>query len=291
MELLQLRYFYESAKKESFAMTAKKHFVPTSSVSASVKRLENELGISLFDRTSNRIKLNENGYVFYGMLEEVFEKIDRTVAAITECSQQKAVISILIKARRNWITELIIKYKKQFPHVSFQISHDVQFSNFDDFDVIIDEQTEHYTGCASFLLCIEQICVKASTNHPLAGQKLTFRQLKDEPFIIAQKGSRMWQLLEKTATQNGFVPKVSIESNDRQCMLRYAEAGMGLILGSKSALSDESEKNITALNITDFNETQSIYVYYHSVKKSNVSLDGFLAFLNSKGQDVIYVDK
>ena len=42
MEMLQLRYFYESAQNESFAKTAEKYMVPTTSVSASVKRLEKE---------------------------------------------------------------------------------------------------------------------------------------------------------------------------------------------------------------------------------------------------------
>ena len=75
MEFLQLRYFYESAKNESFALTAKKHMVPTSSVSASVKRLENELGTKLFDRSSNRITLNEKGFVFFGMVEDIFSTV------------------------------------------------------------------------------------------------------------------------------------------------------------------------------------------------------------------------
>ena len=57
MELLQLRYFFDSSKNESFAKTAQKYMVPPSSVSASVKRLESELGCRLFDRQSNRIKL------------------------------------------------------------------------------------------------------------------------------------------------------------------------------------------------------------------------------------------
>ena len=63
--MLQLRYFYESAKTESFAKTAEKYMVPASSVSASVKRLEQELETSLFDRTSNKIKLNDKGYYHF----------------------------------------------------------------------------------------------------------------------------------------------------------------------------------------------------------------------------------
>ena len=57
MEFLQLRYFYESAKSESIAKTAKSFMVPASSVSAAIKRLEEELGCALFERTANRIRL------------------------------------------------------------------------------------------------------------------------------------------------------------------------------------------------------------------------------------------
>ena len=48
MEMLQLRYFYDSARTESFSKTAKKYMVPVSSVSASIKRLEKELDTELF---------------------------------------------------------------------------------------------------------------------------------------------------------------------------------------------------------------------------------------------------
>ena len=92
----------------------------------------------------------------------------------------------------------------------------------------------------------------------------------------------MWQLLDKAASRSGFVPKIAIESNDRQCIIRYIESEMGLYLGSRNALLDESEKNLAALNITDFNETQSVYVYHTSPQKTDISLKGFLAFIKTK---------
>ena len=81
MEMLQLRYFYESAKNESFAKTAEKYLVPTSSVSASIKRLEAELGIRLFDRSANRITLNANGKKLQQSLCTVFNELDQAVEA------------------------------------------------------------------------------------------------------------------------------------------------------------------------------------------------------------------
>ena len=76
MEMLQLKYFFESAKNESFAKTAEKFMVPTTSVSASVKRLEQELGCKLFDRQSNSITLNANGKRMQQALCVVFSELE-----------------------------------------------------------------------------------------------------------------------------------------------------------------------------------------------------------------------
>ena len=281
MEFLQLRYFYESAKNKSFALTAKKHMVPTSSVSAAIKRLENELGTKLFDRSSNSISLNEKGFIFYETVEDIFNKLDDAISAITENANMNPTIKILIKARRKWITELIIQYKKQFPYVCFEISHDALVSNFEPFDIIIDEQSDQYLSKESFLLSVEEICVKVSKNNPLTNKILTFKNLKDYSFLVFQRGGRMWQVLEKHSAKNGFIPNVSLVSNDRQCLIRYAESGLGLLLGSKNALRDETEKGLAALNVVDFNEKQMVYVYYNPESVKDISINSFISFLRT----------
>ena len=65
MELLQLIYFCTAAETESFVQAAKKCGVPAASISHSVKRLENELQLPLFDRQANSVSLNERGKAFY----------------------------------------------------------------------------------------------------------------------------------------------------------------------------------------------------------------------------------
>ena len=54
MNLRQLRYFQDTAQSQNLAETARKHMVPASSVSAAIRRLEEELGVELFDRSSNK---------------------------------------------------------------------------------------------------------------------------------------------------------------------------------------------------------------------------------------------
>lgn len=76
MDLLQLRYFCYAAETESFAKAASRFRVPPSGISQSVKRLETELGQPLFERSANRIKLNEAGKGFYQKASEALEILD-----------------------------------------------------------------------------------------------------------------------------------------------------------------------------------------------------------------------
>ncbi len=283
MDLLQLRYFYESAQNENFSETAKKHFVPPSSVSAAVKRLEDELGVALFDRTSNRIKLNRQGRVLADSLSTVFSALDGAISTITTDRSEPVEISILIRARSKWITDLAIEYKQSHPEVSFRISNVKSLEEFNSFDIIIDQQSDWYGDRERFLLSIEQLCIKASKNSPLAGKTLTVNQLRDESFVTMGKGSAMRRLLEETGQRHGFTPNITIECNDRQCLFRCIEQGMGLDIGSLRSLNDDEQKNIVALNVTDFNEIQSVYVY-HRPRPSNPVMKDFLRFLKTKSR-------
>ena len=65
MELLQLTYFCDAAITQNFSKTAEKYNVPPSNISQSIKRLEKELSVSLFDRCANRVALNAQGQAFF----------------------------------------------------------------------------------------------------------------------------------------------------------------------------------------------------------------------------------
>lgn len=259
--------------------------VPPSSVSAAVKRLEKEVGVELFDRTCNRITLNSNGRILADALGTAFEQVEDALQTITDCGEQKREIRLLVRVRRKWITDLIIEYQKKQPNVIFRVTNDFSTEDFEDFDIIIDEQLDRYSERERFLLSVEQICIKASKDSPLAGRTLTMRLLHDQPFIMMGSGSPLRRLLERTGKRCGFAPRVAIECDDRQCMVRCVEAGMGLMLGTRKALQDKTEANIVPLNVTDFNEMQAAYVYYRKPENSDNVLRDFLNFLSQKAKE------
>ena len=87
MELLQLKYFKDAAELENFSKAAKKNMVPQPSISYAIKKLEDELGVLLFDRNGRKIFLNENG-------EYVYQKVSSILNTVDECSAYFANIIV-----------------------------------------------------------------------------------------------------------------------------------------------------------------------------------------------------
>lgn len=280
MEMLQLRYFFDTAKTGSFAKTAEHYAVPATSVSASVKRLEKELGCQLFDRTCNRIALNKNGRELQQSLGVIFEELDRTVYSLSNVNPDIREIKLLVRAMRGKITDHIIEYNAKHPHIKFKTCFDFGESNYENYDIIIDEEAELYPGYDRFPYCHTRISIRAAANHPLCGQTLTLQQLRNEPFIAIGEHNCLHRMLLRVCKKAGFTPNIVALSNDLSCLRKFAEAGIGIYLSREHSQAKHTTKT-EILNITDFDETQTICIYCRQASAyGNVS--HFLNFLKRK---------
>ena len=258
MELLQLRYFYESAKSGSFAKTAKKYMVPLTSVSASIRRLEKELDCKLFDRSSNRISLNENGRKLQQSLCVAFSEIDSTVDQITSQNYENTEIKVLVRGMRRNITDRILRFKEKIPDCSFKVSFDFHESNFENYDVIVDEESELYPEYEKFEFFSTKLRIKCAQDHPLLGRKIKMKQLCDCNFISMGEESNLHKILMDVCNQAGFTPKISVLCNDLECYEKLIAGGIGIAIGREKSLS----LDICYLDVTDLDKRYTLYCYY-----------------------------
>lgn len=258
MELLQLRYFYESAKNGSFAKTAQTYMVPLTSVSASIRRLEKELDCKLFDRTANRVSLNENGRKLQQSLCVAFTEIDGAIDNITIHRDRNTEIKVLVRGMRRNITDKIIGFKKKAPSCSFKVSFDFNETNFENYDVIIDEESDLYPEYEKFEFFSTKLKIKCSKDHPLLGRKIKMRQLCDCSFISMSEESNMHRILIDSCSQAGFTPKISALCNDLECYEKLIAGGIGIAIGREKSLSPD----IFYLEVTDLDKRYTLYCYY-----------------------------
>ncbi len=277
MEMLQLRYFYESAENGSFAKTAEKYMVPATSVSASVKRLEKELDCALFDRTSNRIVLNDKGRKLKESLTKIFDELDRTVDILTSSTADTRSITMLVRAMRGEITGQIIEYKTRHPHIAFKTVFDFEDTHIEDYDIIIDEETDKYDNYERIPLYTTTLTLRVAKNSPLCHQKLTLKQLAERPFISIGEKNGLHRILLNACRKAGFEPNIIVQSNDLLCNRKFIEAGVGIGI-SREYPGYLLPEGIELLDVNDFHETQTICAYYKKqAAYGNVS--HFLNFL------------
>ena len=278
MELLQLQYFFESAKSESFAKTAETHLVPTSSVSGAVRRLEAELGCQLFDRTANIIMLKSNGKRFYDSLRVAFDELEGAVRDLTGENEDTREIKMLVRAMRSDITDLIIEYREKFPRARFIISFDFYERDFEKYDIIIDEATNLYPKHQRFELYRMKLYMTVQSDCPLVGKRLSLKDLESESFISLSEQSNMHRILIKACRRAGFTPNITVLCNDIKCYEKLIESGMGIGLARKRK---DTAKNIRYLDIMDFDEDYTVFAYCkQSADYGNVG--HFLGFLRDK---------
>ena len=283
MELLQLRYFYESAKNENFSQTAKMFMVPTTSVSASIKRLEKELGCSLFDRSANRIRLNAKGQLLQQTLCSVFHDIDRTVEELSDHTQDVRQIKILVRGMRRKITDIITQYSRLHPNISFQTIFDYDDDHYQDYDIVIDDEKESYSGYERVELFSMRLRLKCAADHPLREKKVTLSALSEQPFISMNTNSNMHKILTKACGRVGFTPKIAVLCNDIACYEKFIAAGMGIGIARQEGSDWDVSNRICNLDVTDFNEHYTVYAYY-SPKEYYGNVKDFVNFLKRRAK-------
>lgn len=276
MELLQLRYFMESAQRGSFAATAEKYMVPATSVSAAVRRLEQELGCRLFDRTSNRIALNENGAQLLHTLESVFAQLDSTAGALSQ-QEDTREIRMLVRAMRSDITDRIVAFRALHPRIRFRTVFDFAARSGEDYDIIIDQAGASHPGCRSFRLYRMHLRLKAAADSPLCGKRLTMAQLQSEDFISLGDESNMTAILRRACRRAGFTPNIAVSSNDIKCYDKLVAAGIGIGL-ERQRTAQESDGRTVYLDVADFDEEYVVCAYYREAAAYG-NIEKFLTFL------------
>ena len=94
MDLSQLEHFKAVAETENMSKAAERIFVTQSALSKSVAKLEAELGTQFFDRTKNRIALNDAGELMLEHVNRVLSEIDSLRGAVKEYSRKNPKITI-----------------------------------------------------------------------------------------------------------------------------------------------------------------------------------------------------
>ncbi len=275
MEILQLKYFSHAAKTENFSHTAQHFMVPTSGISTSIKKLENEIGVSLFDRTANRISLNEYGKILLNAIDKSEELFNKAKTEIYDLLQTPfGELKLLILTNRQNVTNTISEFITKYPKISINIKHQEIISPLyiNDYDIIVTDlniETEHFY---KYFWLREELFLATHKNSRLAKKNtISSSELNDEKFICMPKGSSLRRCTDIYFEQKKLNPDIIIECDDPKYIQNYLKLGLGVTLFPEISWKNQISSDISLLKIDDGLYRDS-YIYTNKSSSNTVQL-------------------
>ena len=275
MELLQLKYFKEVAECENASHIAHKFMVAPSSISTSIKKLENELEVKLFDRTANTIKLNECGKILLRAVKNAEKEIHKAKMQMLELSQSvSGEIHLLILTNREYVMTKISSFKSEYPKVSFNIKH-VCYNdngNYADYDIIVSDRNITAKNFKKDFFIHEEVCFAVSAGHKLFGREHTeIKDFENEKIICMPKGSSMGDYVYNLFKDNNIHPIIAIECDEPQYIREYMKIGLGGTFFPIVSWQSRIDKSVKLLKIENGLYRDS-YIYTNENSKTAVKL-------------------
>ena len=284
MELRQLRYMLMVAEEKNFSRAAEKLYIAQPHLSQSIMKLEKQIGVRLFDRSTTPLRLTYAGELFAAKARQILnmqEELSRQMEDIVEDESGRLSIGIST-IRGSTVLPLVLPvFHQLFPKVEISLqegtSHELEnWLNKGITDLTIINLPLGKGEFSYEVVLEEEVLLAASFDHPLVqeqqkGQpgkgKIELRDLKDEPFILLQQGQGLRHIADLLFLRAGFRPKILLETRSSETALGLAAAGMGMTFSTLSLDTPSSSGLRPAyLRIADFPFGRTLVVVHRKDK-------------------------
>lgn len=217
MELLQLKYFQTVAYMEHISKAAKKLHIAQPSLSLMIKRLEDELGTSLFDRKGRNIQLNDSGKILLKHVNTIFSEIENAKMEIQNQYNEAHKRIIISISNPRFLSGMLIEYFNQNPDAFIQQSLGTRDSisiqlKKGEIDLGIAGPPIEDESIESCVLMEEDIVLVVPENHRFANRTtIDLTEVASESFISLAGYDEYKNTVNHLYQSAGFTPKVIFE--------------------------------------------------------------------------------
>ncbi len=289
VEVRQMRYFMEVAKREHVTEAANVLHVAQSSVSRQLAQLESELGVDLFIRNGRRVKLTPIGKILLQRVEQMLHMMNEAEREVKEyLDPEKGVVRIAfpISLAAHVLPKAIYAFRKKYPESKFQMRQALYGDLIDgvvngEFNLaMIAPLPEEDKHIQQKLLFTERIVALLPIHHPLANRaSIQLSEIKDESFVTLPEGTIFRKIVLSACQEIGFTPHIAFEGDDIDALKGLVSAGLGIALMPEVTLVETIPQSTVKIPLADPAVTRSIGVICPTQRKLLPTEQLFYRFL------------
>ena len=242
MELRHLRYFVTVAEELHFGRAAKKLHISQPPLSMQIRALEEELGVTLFNRTQRSVALTQAGNALLGEARHILARVDQAVLMTRRASRGEIgelAIGFISVADYNVLPVVLREFRRAFPLVNLTLRESTTDAQIRDLlagriDVGFVLPPINEASLESLPILREPLIAALPDKHPLARKagKLALEKLKDAPFILFPRpyAPGLYDDIVSCCKAAGFSPRVEQEAIQMQTIVSLVSAELGVAL-------------------------------------------------------------
>lgn len=261
MQLKSLRVFVTIVSEGGFTKAAESMFIGQPALSKTIQKMEQDLNVTLFDRTKKKMKLTDEGEVLYEKAKEILLMVEQIPEALHKISvditgELKIGIPQIIGSV--FFPKIADNFLSKYPKVRLHTTEKggviteklVESGELDiGFVVLPTLNTLNvellYQG--EFVVCV-------SSQHPLASiDKISVSELKEERFILFDKTFALYNLIFNYCMLKGFSPNIAFQSTQWDLVMELVSANLGITIVPKVLTNKLKNIDTKIISITDPN--------------------------------------
>lgn len=235
MDLLQLKYFQTVAKFNHITKAARELQIAQPALSVTISRLEEDIGVPLFNRTGRNIVLNEYGKIFLKRVNRALNELEAGRQEVTDLSGDEfGSVAIASTSISKQFCASLSSFSQRYPKANFRLTQitdenaklnllDTEAVDF----VFIIKKVER-PGLVFFPLEKKDIFLAVAPNHRFAKRNMvSLQELYEEPFI-SLKSDYCIEFCHNMCLEKGFSPKVVSSCDSLHGLMNLVSAGFGV---------------------------------------------------------------
>lgn len=258
MDLTQLRSFSAVARHKHFSRAAGELFLGQPAVSQHIRKLEAELGLELFARTTRSVELTEAGALLLPRVERSLAELE---AGIAELDQLRGLLrGRLTIGAMQWLDPydlpaVLATFHRRYRDIDIRVVEDAAR---DMLSGLVQEtldaafvplEADLPAGLAHRRLFSDELVLIVSRESSLAARsRIRMDLLRDEPFVFLREGSGLRRVVERAAESAGFEPHARFETNELARVIALVAQGLGVSVVSRT-VAETSASLVSAVSL------------------------------------------
>ena len=282
MEIQQLYYYMELCKQKNFTEAGYACNMTQGALSKQIRKLENELGITLIRRNTRKFELSKEGEIFLSYAKKMTGTYEEMLKNVQK--NQEIKIGCMPVLAPYHFARLVADFRKEYPDIKLvideRIASDIQ-ENSDRYDFLIlrENMMEDQKKFRFSPLYDDKLCAVLYEKHPLYGRdRLQLKELKDDVFIFPERGSGSYEVFYKSCEKAGFEPKIAFEFPQANTIMSFVSEGVGVTITFSTVYRESKCAGVKMIPLED--ELHSVIsLFYRKNKPLDYAKKQFLNYV------------